>query len=83
MTKEAREKTNLLPGVLRGEAFECKCTVALVTKLTLDSPSVAVWTKIRIASAEKNPPNGQYLLDVHGRVFKIQREDGKWPTLTL
>ena len=78
------QKTNLLTGVLRGEAFECKCTVALVTRLAQgSSPGVAVWTTIRIMSVEKTPPNGVYLLDVHGRVFKIQREDGKWPTLKL
>ena len=83
MKKDSREKTDFLRGVLRGDEFECKCMVALVTRLTQKSPSVGVWTSIQIASAEKTPPDGTYLLDVHGRIFKIDRADGKWATLSL
>ena len=83
MKRDDREKTNVLVGVLRGEAFECKCTVALITRLTQKSPSVGVWTSIRIMSAEKTPPDGTYRLNLHGRVFTIDREGGKWATLTL
>jgi hypothetical protein len=83
MKKESREKTDFLRGVLRGDEFECKCTVALVTRLTQKSPSVGVWTSIRIDSAEKTPPDGTYRLDVHGRIFNIDRADGKWSTLNL
>ncbi len=83
MKKESREKTDFLRGVLRGDEFECKCTVELVTRLTPKSPSVGVWTSIRIASAEKTPPDGTYRLDVHGRIFNVDRADGKWSTLML
>ena len=84
MARDGREKTNILAGVLRGDAFECRCTVALVTRLTQRSePGVGVWTSIRIASAEKSAPDGTYRLAVHGRVFKIDRTDGKWSTLIL
>jgi hypothetical protein len=81
--KKEREKTNLLPGVLRGNAFECNCTVALVTKLNHESPSVAVWTSIKITTAEQPLPDGAYHLDVHGRIFNVNRENGKWATLKL
>jgi hypothetical protein len=83
MKREGRDKTNVLVGVLRGDAFECKCTVALVTHLTPKSPSVAVWTSIRITAAEQTPPDGSYRLVVHGRTFKINRAGGKWPILNL
>jgi hypothetical protein len=83
MKRAGREKTNILAGVLRGDAFECKCTVALVTHLAQKSPSVSVSTSLRITSAEKAPPDGTYRLDVHGRVFKVDRENGKWATLDL
>ena len=79
--KQGRGKTDILQGVLKGDAFECNCTVALVTKLSHDSPTVAVWTSIRITSAEKTPPDGSYLLHVHGRTFNIRRSGGRWPTL--
>jgi len=78
-----RQKTNVLAGVVRGEAFECKCTVALVTRLTQTSPNVGVWTSIRITSSEKTPPDGTYCLDVHGRIFQIDCAGGKWATLVL
>lgn len=83
MKKDSREKSDLLQGILRGEEFECKCTVALVTRLTQTSPSVGVWTSIRINSAEKTAPDGTYRLEVKGRVFTIDRADGKWATLKL
>jgi len=84
MGRDGREKTNILAGVLRGDAFECRCTVALVTRLTQrSSPGIGVWTSIRIASAEKSPPDGTYRLSVHGRVFEINRADGKWSTVIL
>jgi hypothetical protein len=83
MKRDSREKTNFLQGELRGDSFECKCTVALITRLMHKSPSVAVWTCLRITSAEKTPPDGAYRLKVHGRVFKIDRDGGKWPTVML
>jgi hypothetical protein len=83
MKKDSPEKTNFLRGVLRGDEFECKCTVALVTRLTQKSPSVGVWTSIRIDSAETTPPDGTYRLDVHGRVFNIECAGGKWSTVTF
>jgi hypothetical protein len=84
MVRNGREKTNILAGVLLGDTFECNCTVALVTRLTQNAtPGVGVWTSIRIASAEKSPPDGTYRLAVHGRVFNIDRTDGKWATLIL
>jgi len=83
MKKDSRQKTDVLQGVLRGDGFECKCTAALVTRLTQTSPSVGVWTSISITSAEKTPPDGNYRLEVKGRVFPIDRADGKWETLKL
>jgi len=84
MGRDGREKTTILAGMLRGDTFECKCTVALVTRLTQrTSPGVGVWTSIRVASAEKPAPDGLYRLSVHGRVFNIDRKDGKWSTVIL
>jgi hypothetical protein len=82
-TKKEKRTTNQLRGVLRGEAFESDCVVALVTQLNHEKPSVAVWTSLRITSASLNPPDGTYKLEVHGRTFKVQRVGGKWPTLQL
>lgn len=81
--KKERHTTDHLRGVLRGEAFESDCTVALVTKLTHDSPAVAVWTSLRILGATQTPPDGTYRLEVHGRTFAVKRVGGKWPTLQL
>ncbi len=81
--KKERNTTNHLRGMLRGEAFESECVVALVTKLNHEKPSVAVWTSLRITSATQNPPDGAYKLEVHGRVFNVQRVGGKWPTVDL
>ena len=62
---------------------ECKCTVALVTRLTPGTSANAVLTSLRIDSAEQSPPDGIYRLDVRGRIFKIRREGGKWPILRI
>jgi hypothetical protein len=81
--KKVQYTTDHLRGVVRGNAFESDCTVALVTRLTHDSPAVAVWTSLRITAASQTPPDGTYRLEVHGRTFNVQRVDGKWPTLNL
>ena len=52
--KKEKHTTDHLPGVLRGEAFETQCVVALVTKLNHDRPSVAVWTSLSITSATRS-----------------------------
>jgi len=81
--KKEKHTTDHLRGVLRGDAFESDCVVALVTRLNHEKPSVAVWTSLRITSASLNPPDGMYRLEVHGRTFKVQRVGGQWPTLQL
>lgn len=81
--KKERHTTDHLRGVLRGESFESDCTVALITKLTHDSPAVAVWTSLRITAATQTPPDGTYRLEVHGRMFNVTRTAGKWSTLHL
>jgi hypothetical protein len=81
--KKEKHTTDNLRGVLRGEAFESDCTVALVTKLEHGKPAVAVWTSLRITAASQTPPDGSYRLEVHGRIFDVQRVGGKWPTLNL
>jgi hypothetical protein len=81
--KREKQTTDHLRGVLRGDAFETECVVALVTKLNHEKPSVAVWTSLRITSASQNPPDGTYRLEVHGRTFNVQRVNGKWPTVDL
>lgn len=81
--KKEKHTTDHLRGVLRGNAFESDCTVALVTRLNHETPSVAVWTSLRITAANQTPPDGTYRLEVHGRTFDIKREGGKWPTLHL
>jgi hypothetical protein len=78
-----RDKTDFLSGVLRGDAFQCRCKVALVTNLVPAPPGMSTRTSIQIASAEQTPPDGNYNLDIHGRVFKLRRQGGQWPTLTL
>lgn len=82
-SKKEKHTTDHLKGVLRGKSYESDCTVALVTKLNHESPSVAVWTSLRITSAAQNPPDGMYRLEVHGRTFQVKRVGGKWPTLNL
>jgi hypothetical protein len=82
--KAKEEKTDILPGILRGHEFQCKCTVALVTRVTKgNNPGVAVKSRLRIVSVGQAPPDGNYNLDVHGRTFKIRCVGGKWPTLRL
>jgi len=83
--KKGTDKTDLFPGILRGDGdlVQCKCTVAIVTKLTPGTSANAVLTSLRIDSAEQSPPDGIYRLDVRGRIFKVLREGGKWPILKL
>jgi hypothetical protein len=81
--KKEKHTTDHLRGILRGDAFETECVVALVTKLNHEKPSVAVWTSLRITSATHNPPDGTYRLEVHGRTFSVKRVNGKWPTVDL
>jgi hypothetical protein len=57
--------------------------VALVKKLTRGQSANAVSTSLRIDSAGQSPPDGNYRLDVRGRIFKVRREGGKWPILQL
>jgi len=84
MTKGS-DKTDVFPGILRGDgdAVQYKCTVALVTKLTRGTSATAVFTSLSIDSADQSPPDGNYRLDVRGRIFKVRREGGKWPILQL
>jgi hypothetical protein len=83
--KKSTDKTDLFPGVLRGDGdvVQCKCMVALVTRLSPGKSANAVRTSLRIDSAEQSPPDGIYRLDVRGRVFKVRRTGGKWPILQL
>jgi hypothetical protein len=83
--KKSSDKTDFFPGILRGDgdAAQYKCTVALVTKLTRGPSANAVSTSLRIDSAGQSPPDGNYRLDVRGRIFKVRREGGKWPILQL
>ena len=81
--KVGRVKTDVLQGVLRGQDCNCKCTVALVTNLTAGNAGNGVWTSLSITSAEQPLPDGLYDLDVHGRVFHVHCEGGRWPTLQL
>jgi hypothetical protein len=81
--KKEQHTTDQLRGVLRGNAFESDCTVALVTRLNHEKPSVAVWTSLRITGASQTPPDGTYRLEVHGRVFSVKLVNGKWPTVNL
>jgi hypothetical protein len=83
--KKGTDKTDFFPGILRGDrdVVECKCTVALVTKLTPGIASNAISTSISIDSADQSPPDGTYRLDVRGRIFKVRREGGRWPILQL
>ena len=83
--KKGTDRTDSFPGILRGDGdpAQYKCTVVLVTKLTRGTSANAVSTSLRIDSADQSPPDGLYRLDVRGRVFKVRREGGKWPTLRL
>lgn len=83
--KKGTEKADTFPGVLRGEGdtTECKCTVAVLTRLTPGKSRNAISTSVRIDSAEQSPPDGDYRLNVRGRIFKVRRVGGQWPLLTL
>ena len=76
-------KEDLLPGILRGEGFECNCKVLLATRLTGGKERFAGKTRVSIVSSEQSPPDGMYSLTVYGRVFKVRRVGGQWPTLRL
>ena len=62
--KKGTDKTDLFPGILRGDGdvVKCKCTVALETRLTPGSSGNAILTSLRIDSAEQSPPDGLYRL---------------------
>ena len=81
--KKEQHTTDHLQGILRGESFQSDCTVALVTKLNHEKPTVAVWTSLRITAAAQPLPDGTYRLEVHGRSFDVKRVGGKWPTIHL
>lgn len=84
--KKSTDRTDKFPGVLRGggdAVVEYKCTVALVTKLTPGKSANAVSTSIRIDSAEQSPPDGDYRLNVRGRIFKVRRVSGQWLVLQI
>jgi len=85
--KKATDKTDWFAGTLkkdgRGNEVEFKCTVTLMTRLTPGRSSNAVTTSLRIDSAEQSPPDGNYRLNIRGRVFKVRREGGQWPVLAL
>jgi len=83
--KKGTDTTDEIPGTLRreGDAVQYKCTVALITKLTRGASANGVLTSLRIDSADQSPPDGNYRLDVRGRIFKVRREGGKWPILRL
>ncbi|HXS77834.1 MAG TPA: hypothetical protein VN753_16765 [Terracidiphilus sp.] len=85
MEKRKREQhtTDHLRGILRGESFQSDCTVALVTRLNHEKPSVSVWTSLRITGASQTPPDGIYRLEVHGRVFDVRRVGGQWTSIQL
>lgn len=77
------DRTDTLPGVLRGHEFECKCTVVLTSNVNRQKPGVAVKTGLRITASDQLPPDGTYDLNVRGRIFKVRREGGEWPTVPL
>ena len=85
--KKGTDKTDFLRGILqrdeRGNVVESRCTVTLVTRLTSGTSANAVTTSLRINSAEQSPPDGNYRLNIRGRIFNLRREAGQWPILTL
>ena len=81
--KKEQNTTDHLQVVFRGESFQSDCTVALVTKLNHEKPTVAVWTSLRITGAAETPPDGIYRLEVHGRMFNVSRVGGQWATIQL
>lgn len=81
--KKERHTTDQLRGIIRGESFQSDCTVALITKLNHERPNVAVWTSLRITAAAQTPPDGIYMLEVHGRMFNVRRVGGQWAAIQL
>jgi len=81
--KTEQHTTDHLHGIIRGDSFQSDCTVALSTKLNHERPTVAVWTSLRITAAAETPPDGTYKLEVHGRMFDLQRVGGQWATIQL
>lgn len=76
-------KVDLLPAMLRGRGFACKCTVELASKVVRGAPGIAVKSSLRITDSDQMPPDGAYDLDVRGRIFKVRRDGGQWPTVPL
>ena len=83
--KKGSDKTDLFPGILQevGDKVQYKCTVTLVTKMTPGISGNAVRSSLKIDSADQSLPDGNYRLDVRGRIFKVRRECGKWPIVRL
>jgi hypothetical protein len=83
--KKGTDRTDQFPGVLKGDAdaTQYKCTVTLVTKMTSGISGNAVRSSLKIDSADQSLPDGNYRLDVRGRIFKVRREGGKWPVVRL
>jgi hypothetical protein len=77
------EKIDLLPAILRGRGFACKCTVELASKVIRGGPGTAVKSSLRITASDQMPPDGAYDLDVRGRIFKVRRDGGEWATVPL
>ena len=84
--KKSTDRTDSFLGILhglgRGNLVQCKCIVTFVTRLTPGLSANAVATSLCIDS-EQSPPDGNYRLNVRGRFFKVRREGGQWPLLTL
>jgi hypothetical protein len=83
MGQDKPAKIDLLPATLRGRDFTCNCTVELASKVTRGAPGTAVKTILRITASDQLPPDGAYDLDVRGRIFKVRRHGGEWPTVPL
>jgi hypothetical protein len=82
--KKGADTTDRFPGILHGnDKVQYKCTVALATRLTRGASAHAVSSSLTIDSAGQLVPDGMYRLDVRGRIFKVRREGGKWPSLRL
>ena len=83
--KKGTDTTDVIAATLQGDgdAVQHKCTVSLITKLTRGASANGVLTSLRIDSAGQPLPDGNYRLDVRGRIFKVRREGGKWPLLHI
>lgn len=80
---DGMHRTDILPGVLQGEDFQGKCKVTLATNLTPGRSGYGGTTSLRITTTEDSLPDGIYYLNVYGRIFKIERVNGKWPPIRL